>query len=632
MPDPNWVVGLLHDRMHAKGTWRSVALRVQQAAQGELTLPMPELDTNEAVMTGNLIVQGIDQTGMRIASVRSQTRFHPTRPGSQRSEQAARDRTAAFKAVHADNAVNIVDRKRSRWYVAYGSAPVVVRPIDGRVTWEARDPLTCFPAPSADPDAMMSDNCVFAIQRPWWWVRDTYPEAARMLRRPKTIGHSEVITLVEYVDGDVWGLYAASPDVDAGSRLILRNHGESYHHATNVISRSGPHLVGGAPDEWVGTEDAVTLVEVPNKAGLCPVVNPQRICLGRVTGQFDQMVDLFVSQARLMALELNAIEEAVYPPLYLVQRPNEQAEVVKVADGRRGILGEVRGGDLMPIQLQPGFQTWNTLNYLERAQKQNGGIPSEYSAENATGTRSGRQGELLLSAVVDFPIQEAHESFARSRWHENMCAIAVGKGNYGSKQFFFGAANRRRGKAKWTFDELFDTPEACDHDVKYPTLGADANGALIRAGQKIGLGLLSKETAREQDPEIDDPELEKDRIDAEAIEEAMRASIQQQAAQGAIPPNDIARIAQLVRDDRYDLAQAVLKVQQEAQERQAQVVEAGAPEAQPGLALPGAGAESQVIEGPDSSLAGMLSRLTQLRLPQRSSPAEQNAANAEALA
>ena len=50
----------------------------------------------------------------------------------------------------------------------------------------------------------------------------------------------------------------------------------------------------------------------------------------------------------------------------------------------------------------------------------------------------------------------------------------------------------------------------------------------------------------------------------------------------------------LVRSNKLDLVDAVSKVQKEAQERQADQVEPTAPEAQPGLALPGMGAEAGV--------------------------------------
>ena len=68
------------------------------------------------------------------------------------------------------------------------------------------------------------------------------------------------------------------------------------------------------------------------------------------------------------------------------------------------------------------------------------------------------------------------------------------------------------------------------------------------------------------------------------------SGLQQQAAQGALPPSDLARIMELVKNAQADLAEAVTRVQREAQERQAEQVEPGAPEAQPGIAQPGAGA------------------------------------------
>ena len=49
---------------------------------------------------------------------------------------------------------------------------------------------------------------------------------------------------------------------------------------------------------------------------------------------------------------------------------------------------------------------------------------------------------------------------------------------------------------------------------------------------------------------------------------------------------------ELVRNDQFELAEAVGKAQEEAQERQAMPVEPTAPEAQPGLAQPGMGAEA----------------------------------------
>ena len=80
------------------------------------------------------------------------------------------------------------------------------------------------------------------------------------------------------------------------------------------------------------------------------------------------------------------------------------------------------------------------------------------------------------------------------------------------------------------------------------------------------------------------------------MEQALLLSIQNQASEGIIPPADLARIMDLVKHDKQELAEAVETVQREAQERQAEIVPPEAPEAQPGLALPGMGAESMPME------------------------------------
>lgn len=619
---------MLASRQAAVGGWRRIAQQVRDAAEGKLAVPLPEQDEVEAPATANLIVSGIDQTGMRLMSTRANIRFVPTKPGQKRAEDAARSRRAAMESQYDASAGRIVDRRRGRWFVAYGRAPVVMRPYDGRIVREARDPLTCFPAPSADPDSMMSDNCVFAVSRPWWWVQQNFPGAAQQLRRPKTLGGAELIQLVEYVDSETWSLVAAAPVADG--HIIERVYGESY--GTPGYSHAGPQVLNRNEPTLVGSEQAVLLAETDNRSGICPVVDPKRICLGEIVGQFDQMIGVYAQAAKLMALEVNAVTESVYPPLWAIQNQNEQLEIVRVADGKRGIVGELHGGTLVPIQLQPGFQTYPTIDRLERTQRLNGSIPADYGGETSgSQVRTGRQGELLMSAVVDFPIQEGQEVFARSRWHEHMCTIAIGRGHYPNKSFSFSAAWRARGLADYEFAKLFPDAESAAHDVTFPFPGTDANGALIRVAQKMGVGILSKQTAREMDFEIDDAELEKDRIDAEALEDALRASIAQQAATGALAPGDVARITQLVRSDRMDLAEAIMQAQQEAQQRQATVAPAGSPETQPGLAQPGVGAEQPAAVGPSPDLAGLVALSGALRLGQRQAPQEQQAGAVAAL-
>jgi hypothetical protein len=126
------------------------------------------------------------------------------------------------------------------------------------------------------------------------------------------------------------------------------------------------------------------------------------------------------------------------------------------------------------------------------------------------------------------------------------------------------------------------------------------------------MGTMSKEAFMRIDPLVEDVEKERDAVVAEQLEQSLLSGLQQQAAQGALPPSDLARIMQLVRNDQHDLAEAVEKVQREAQERQAEQVQPGAPEAQPGIAMPGAGAEAgggAPAEAPPPDLRALLGAL-----------------------
>jgi hypothetical protein len=128
---------------------------------------------------------------------------------------------------------------------------------------------------------------------------------------------------------------------------------------------------------------------------------------------------------------------------------------------------------------------------------------------------------------------------------------------------------------------------------------------------------MSKESAREADPLIADPELERDRIVAEGIESALLSSIQAQAADpnGPYQPDDLAFIASQVQSNRMGLPEAIMAAQKRAQERQAAVAEQNAPETMPGLSMPGMGMEQMAgMAGPPAeagppSLESLLGQL-----------------------
>lgn len=579
------ILALFQERKSRHGVVAARMRQIRDNYNGDVVIPLPELERDEAPAVANLTAMGLDQIGARIASTVPDPRY-PTHRIGKAAEESSRNKRRATLGWWEGNLMDLKLGRRARHLVGYGISPVLIRPDfkRGYPRWELKDPLATYPAPSADPDDPCVDDAIFAVKRSYGWLKRNYAEAVIGLATPRDCPSDLMFEVLEYVDDEV---------------LV-----------TCVVGQTDNDGYGSASGRSV-----VELQRLPNRGGICPAVVPGRINLDRRMGQFDGMVGMHQMQARLFALEAIAVEKGIFPDEWIVARQNETPDVIQVADGRRGVIGIIQGGDLREKNLQPGYQTNPTIDRLERSQRITAGIPAEFGGESQSNVRTGRRGENILSATIDFGIQEAQRVLSASLSAENCRAIAIDRGYHDTAKSFYVSWYKAKGHVDYKPSELFDTDR---NVVSYAHAGTDVNGLVVSGGQRVGMGTLSKRGFMELDPLIDDPESEFDRITAESLEFAMLQGLQAQASQGAIPPADLARIMELVKTDKADLAEAIQRAQREAQERQAAQVEAQSPEAQPGLAVPGAGAESTPIpEEPLGPSPENLSRLlASLRRPQ----------------
>ena len=575
------IVELYRQRRESQGPILNQMRSVRQLANGDVIVPLNELDRNTKSSVANLLVQGLDQMSMRVSSTMPAPYFPALREGQDRSTKLAHDRKRAMLAIWDQNRMNMKMRRRARHLLAYSNSPIYIKPnMDKRIPeWQLRNPLDTFPAPTVDVDNPVPDNCIFTYSRSYRWLGQNFAADLASLRVGKP-NWDDMFTVLEYVDDEEVVTLVVGSEKDRDPIT-----GVSY---------------GGTP--------VVELTRLVNRTGMPLVVVPQRITLDKPHGQFDGLLGMYYTRARLQALTEIAIERGIFPDEYLVSRPGENPEILQVADGKTGQLGVVKGGDIQQLQTNPGYKTDVALDRLERQERLEGAIPAEFGGESGTNIRTGRRGDSVLAATVDFRVQEAQDIFASSMVEEDKIAIAIEKKYWGnaSKSFFMpGTAG---GMKDYTPNKLWETDF---HYVTYSAAGSDVNSLIVGLGQRLGTGLMSKESAREADPLIADPEMEKDRIVAEGIEAALLSSIQAQAADpnGPYQPDDLAYIAGQVQSNKMTLPEAIMAAQKRAQERQAAMAPAGAPETQPGLSMPGMGMEQQAQPaGP----AGMESLLAQL--------------------
>lgn len=561
MPSLEEILNLYKARKLERGPVMDRMAKVADVYNGDVVVALESMDKTSEVWIANLLQQGMDQAALRISSTTPDVRFLPEKEGVQLHINRANDKRDAVLAWWTLNKMGLKLRRRARHLIGYGCTPVMVRPHRKweMPIWQTRNPLSTFPGLSHDPDDITPQDCIFSFRRSLKWLQDIFEEPMRNLYKGDQPKPSDTFEVLEYVDCN-----------------------------EHVLLCLGKPM--GQWDQTDGRLSAAELVRLPNRSGICPVVMPGRITLDRVQGAYDGIVGVYQMQAKLMALEVMAVEKGIFPDTYLVSRPGEVAGFIDGPyDGRTGKVNIVKGGDIKDQATNPGFQTNPTIDRLERAQRLTAGIPTDVTGEAGTNIRTGRRSEVLLSAVLDFPVQEAQDILSASLNEENKRAIAIDKAYFDTSKSFYIDINGRRGTGEYVPGELFTSDT---HYVRYPSAGSDANSLVVGLGQRLGVNLISRQTARELDPEIENPEREKDLVTAEALGDALLASITQQAAGGGIPPSDVARLMELVATNKMELPQAVMKVQEEAQQRQAQQVPPSAPEAQPGIAQPGAGAEA----------------------------------------
>jgi hypothetical protein len=562
---------------------------VRAVYDGDAKIDLPDVDRTTAASVPNLLAQGVDQMAARIASVAPMVTFASDKPGQRTADRRADTCQRVVTGWWQDDHLPLKMKYRARNLIAYGMAPVTMRYSREaqRPTWEVRDPLTTYSAPERIPGTNKPVDCIFAYRRSIGCQVNTV--IGGMIRRDWPADTQ--MTVLEYVDPDC--------------RLtILTGHAQ---FATDLPYQVSP-----------GTRQTALLEACILPRPCMTALVPQRISLSRMAGQFNAMLGMYYQQAKLEALTIIAVEKGIFPDTYLESRPGEVAKFLDGPhDGRTGKVNVVQGGVVREIANNPGYQTNTAIDRLERAQRLTSGIPSEFGGESGSNIRTGRRGDAVLSAVIDFPVAEAQEVFAYSLEEENEAAIELAKmyDEGQSRTIYVGTGNAAR-SVNYVADDVFTHNE---HTVAYPAVGTDLNSLMIGLGQRVGMGIMSKETAAHLDPFISAPELEHDRIITEGLEQALMSGLQQQAASGAIPPLLISKLMSLVGGDKMELPEAMNQIMEDAkaqaaQDQAAQQQASASDQALAGSAPPALGGP---IPGPSQGQTDLATLMTRLRQPAR---------------
>jgi hypothetical protein len=594
------IIDLYRRRQSAQGPEKQKMREICALYNGDMAIGVPDLGEEHlrpAIV--NLAKQGINQLAMRCASVMPNLLCPPVDYGRQDSARMRADqRRRVTLAWWNENHVARKLRRRSRWMFAYAEAPVVIRPDFARKIpmWNIRSPLDCYASTqSDDPDEMVPRDVIFATIHQAGYVRERWPNASLVqLRNAKDDDRVEVL---EYIDRDEFHLVCAG----------------SYRTAWDIEVSTQVHA---------SFQGGFTLDRVPNRVGRTPVVIPRGISLEGRAGQFDGLVNMFQAQGELEVLSRIARRKGVFAEEWLVARSDgETPEIIDEANPMAGVVGRVTGGQLVRIAPDVQYATDAGVDRYERNQRVEAGIPADFGGEAGTGIRTGARASQIHANVIEPVLQEAQNLFAESLMQENELAMHTDRHYFGSpkKSIYVSWKNESNGTETYSPETLWG--ESTRNKVEYALAGADANAIAIAVLQRIGAGTISKHTGMMLDPFVTDVDAEMRGVEYDRLTNALATQMEQLASTpGGMPLPDLARTIELIQGG-MPMWKATLQVQTEAQKRQAS--QAQTPDqAQPGIAMPGQGAEAAPMIAPSSpdqnNLRQMLHALHSA--PQQESP------------
>lgn len=582
---------------------------VAQHYNGEWVIPVPGIEnTWDEPLGPALITEAVDTVSLRAASLFPEIiapALDPSKNLGVRSLDYARRRKLACEDTWRRAEELLVLGKTFRHLVAYASTAMIVEP-----DWDERrpmirvlDPLTVYPEWRADTDFTRQRSVAFIYRRTGQQLINLYPQAEQYVTTDPFMLEAGW-DIVEWYDDDQITLGCLGMDWS------------SYHYG-QIAQSWAPNRNKGLPFH-ISTR--------PNRLGKCPVVTAGQVSLTKAYARLAGFSSQVEMMARMTALVLRAAERAVFPDRYVVGKDGEQPMIIG-GTWKEGTSGEVNlltnvatVGELRGTPDPIGMQM---VDRMERNMRVSTGQSSILSGEQSTNAlRTGRAIDSLMGASMDPRIAELQRVSAVATRHVNSLILEHYRTLWPSRTVTLTGFNRAsRELVEMTPKIHIETVET---EARYPFAGSDLDAATIRVGQLVGTEMISRSTGRRLHPMVEDAGQEEHLILQEKLEAGLLAAYMQQAADPAagVPLADQARVAELVGQG-VTLVDAINQTHREAQARQATMAPApqpgqvAAPEAMPGMGMPGQGQEQPqpTMQGVASPLQDFKSLVQAARVP-----------------
>jgi hypothetical protein len=588
-------------------------IEVRDRNNGDVVVPVPEMDDDIPLGTlaPLLIADAIEFPATMAAQVAPNITVPSLTPGKQtgvRSIDYASRRRKAIAWTWEKSWWDLLIGRFYRHLSAYATSALVVDldVANRRPRLTLRDPLSAYPEPKAPEDLSLPMNVGFITGLSLDTLHKVYPETKELAPRGAAFatsagagGEGEMWDIVEWMDENEIVIGLLGP----------RNDWRSWT---------------SEPMRWCRE-----LRRYPNVLGRCPAIIPRKVTLDRIISQLSNLTGHSDIIAKLMYLDIRATERSIFPDKYVISKTGQNPRLVdgRWHEGESGEINLVMDADAIgEMRGTPDPNNKMTMDRIERNMRVSSGLVPQAGGETYGALRTGRGIDALMGAALDPKTAELHKVAERYFAAANELILLGFRKMWPSKSYNVGS-ELDPGSVVFVPEDHVETDASgqlyLENRVHYPIPGMDDINATQVIGQMLGTGLISAFGARRMHPHVRDPEGEERQILVENLQSMNLAALGQRAAQGGIPPADLARLTQLVMGG-MSLIDAEIQVDKEASERQAALPPAptegqlAAPEAMPGLASPGEGAEmggGMPIEPPPPAVDNLNALVAAMQAP-----------------
>ena len=468
----------------------------------------PGLDNNEShtIPAPNLMLSALDRLSQKIGKVPSLD-VHITN-----ARDSARNKTKKDKLERIISAYDSMQRLElqlpqvARWLPGYGFAVWVITTkmdMNGHMypCAELRNPYDCFPGYFGN--TQQPDELAIIQKVPIRKLIEMYPELKSWFEMKDTEDTSYDSYNLRYTDDGSW------ENSDENGDVILE-----------YMNLEGTYVV------HVASKKIVDFVPNPLKSGPSFVV-AKRFSFDRLQGQFDQVVGLMASMAKINILSVIAMEDAVFTETNIVG----EIESGQYRKGRNAINYLTPGSQVVKPVTNLPYQLFEAVGRLERQLRVVAGYPVQDDAISPNSFVTGRGLEELESGVSQM-VNEYHTILEYALQEVDAKRLELDEVLFSRKRKPLTGTYKGA-----SFSESY-TPSV-DIDKNYVTkrkYGAmasfDAPNKIITGLQLMQAGIIDRETMQQEMDGLENLTQINERITKQKTEEVLYQMLLQQSQQG----------------------------------------------------------------------------------------------------